>query len=342
MPDPDAGVQVGRGAVNWTELMLPGRVRRSLRSWRRLRFRYVGALINHLLRFQRSPPGRLLPLRRYADLVAFLDEGNAAVHVLRSKQHVLSGRCGNEFLRYSHHRKGIRSIEREYANWRLMQEFGLSHIAPKEMRLVRLTKGVVLISEALQEIHSCEVCSALEEIVISLVRQCRHAVPGLPVTIEAGLDLMHHLTGKELEREEEVKACFEQPLRVGFFHGDLHDRNVMRGRYGQSGLIDLKSCGLDRIVALDLLRFVVGRYPDDLTTNPAWKIVRIHATGWDLPMIQPFLQYIDLPRRLWGQIYFLHLLGSVAQKPSRRFAKARDPKQNPLLSGLLTQLIAVG
>ena len=39
---------------------------------------------------------------------------------------------------------------------------------------------------------------------------------------------MHHLTGKELEREEEVKACFEQPLRVGFFHGDLHDRNVMR------------------------------------------------------------------------------------------------------------------
>ena len=60
-------------------------------------------------------------------------------------------------------------------------------------------------------------------------------------------------------------------------------------------LIDLKSCGLNRIVALDLLRFVVGRYPDDLTTNPAWKIVRIHATGWDLPMIQPFLQYIDLP-----------------------------------------------
>jgi hypothetical protein len=328
--------------VNWTELMLPGQVRRSLRSWRRLRFRYIGALLDHLLRFQRSPPGRLLPLSRYADLATFLDEGSADVHVLRSKQHVLSGRGGTKFLRYSHHRKGIRSIEREYANWRLMQEFGLDHIAPKEMQLVRLADGVVLISEILEEIHSCDARSALEEIVISLTKQCIYAIPGLPVTVETGLDLMHHLTGKELEREEEVKACFEQPLWVGFFHGDLHDRNVMRGRYGQPVLIDLKSCGLDRIVALDLLRFAVGRYPDDLTTNPAWKIVRIHATDWDLPMIQPFLQYIDLPRRLWGQIYLLHLLGSVALKPSRRFGRARDPKQNPLLSGLLTRLIAVG
>lgn len=328
--------------------MLPGRVRRQMRAWRRLKYRAIGTATGCRLRLQATPLGNALSRHRYAALISFLEARSSPAHVLWSKQRILSLRCGDELIRYAEAPKGIALLEREYGSWRCMRQLGLDHIAPRAMRLIPLDQGVVLTTGLLQPIRPKTAQSwwALEQVIAPLVERCERATPTLPPTVEKGMVLVRHLTGGRLPAwfgpEEAIRACFAQPLRVGFFHGDLHPGNVMRGPEGRPVLIDLKSCGTGRIAALDLLRFVIGRYPDDLVTNSLSRIVRAQATGWDMPEIQPFLRHIDLPRQLWGPIYLLHFLGSVTRKPARRFVRARDPRSNPLLSGLLARFMAAG
>jgi hypothetical protein len=332
--------------VNWIELMLPVQVRRRVRDFRRLRFDLTGVVIDRRLRLQRSGLGRLLPLRRYADLVDFLDQHGLSARVQWRKQQVLSARCGRQFLRYATRPKGMRIIEAEYGNWLLLKAADLGHIAPRTMRLTRLGGGLVLTTDVLETIprDSDEATAALDRVIRALIARCGQVVPGLPPSVAEGLTLARHLAGGSLPAwlgpEEEIRAAFERPLRVGFFHGDLHSRNVMRNEDGRPVLVDLKSCGPERIVALDLLRLAVGRYPDDLRTGPVGKIAKAEAAGWDLPAVQPFLQHIDLPAKLWGRAYALHVLGSVAGKPSRRSGGVRNPRQNPLLGAMLARLIA--
>jgi len=267
-----------RHDMGWDNLLLPRPMRKLNTSWRRRKAAALGAVLSRQLSsrdprfaFPLSPSG----LR---DLSGLLGGGGLAVSAARYKQRILSFACEDVFVRYSRHRGGVRRLGQEYRSWTTMRALGLEGISPPSMLLRQLEGGVVLCTERLEEFPCADDLSPFEHVIPPLVSAAGHAVPGLPATLRRGFEILGHVNAGRLPAgflpEEEIRSHFERPLRVGFFHGDLHIGNVMRAEDGRTVLIDLKSCEEDRVVALDVLHFVVRHWPEDAGYNRNSRAVR--------------------------------------------------------------------
>lgn len=317
-----------RAALDWKQALLPRRVGLARKRAKR-RFATVRCWAASVL-FAAGRP---------TSLAAYLRKHELPAKVVGQKQHILYLATEDRFLRYARRPRAVAKLRRELAGWEALKAQGLGQILPRTLRLEALGPGILLESERLRPVTFGEQLAATIPIIAALADRARPAVAGaLPPTVESGLALARSVAGGSLPAtfadEPAIRAAFARPLRIGPSHQDLHGANVMRDEDGRSVLIDLKSYGADRVLAIDVLTFACKYLAAREGFNLVDQAFAAQRRGWEIRELAPVLAFIDLPRQLWGPIFVLYCFGRMASKSSR----AQNP--NAVMGRLLANLLA--
>lgn len=312
--------------MNWKQLFLPQPVHSAFKHARRLKTAIMKPWLTLLLRLGwPRPAARELAARRFKS------------RVVRKKQGILGVVAEGRFLRFATNARGIVRLEREFAMWNLLRENGLAAILPRFVVLHDRGSMKILETELLQPIRKEDHAAVSLPIIEALMAAARPVVPGkLPAEIEAGLQFARDISGGVLPSsfasESDIRDAFARPLMTGISHQDLHYRNAMRDADGRPVLIDLKSCGSDRIVSMDLLVLACKYLQAQGRQTMLDAAYSGQQQNWRITEVEPILTLVDLPRLLWGQILALRFIGLSTLR--------RDPTDiNPLFQKLLMRVL---
>jgi hypothetical protein len=235
------------------------------------------------------------------------------------KQGIWSYIVGGRFIRFASHPRAANKLQLEYSMWSQLRELGLEAVLPRSVEFHAEKGSKILETDLLSPISTEEHVAVTLPIMKELVAAAKPVVHNsMPETISAGLRLGGIISEGTLPdsfaNEAQIRECFVQPLLTGASHRDLHFLNVMRDVDGRPVLIDLKSCGLNRVLAIDLLNFACKYLQARSRQNYLDVAFEVHQPDWYVPELVPVMALVDLPRPLWGQILVLHGMGLHALK----------------------------
>ncbi|MFZ5675471.1 MAG: hypothetical protein ACOZAM_21140 [Pseudomonadota bacterium] len=294
--------------MNWKQLLFPSQLRSWMKRGRRLKAAATRPVLTLLLfAGWPSPVSNYLGPRRFrARLYLF-------------KQGIWSYVVGDRFVRFASDPRAADKLQLEYSMWNQLRELGLAAVLPRSVVLHAERASKILETDLLSLISKEEHVAVTLPIMRELVAAAKPMVHNtMPETISAGLRLGGLISEGTLPdsfaNEAQIRECFAQPLLTGASHRDLHHLNVMRDVDGRPVLIDLKSCDLNRILAIDLLNFACKYLQARSRQNYLEVAFAVHQSDWHVPELEPVMALVDLPRPLWGQILVLHGLGLHALK----------------------------
>ena len=294
-------------ALNWKQLLLSTAARRRVRARHTRRIDRATLLATSALGAAR--PGGELTRR----LASALDAAPEALVLHRKKQGMYAFETPTHYVRVARRGSGRRWLEREYRGWQQLRELGLGALVSPELGWLDLPGGWrALVDLRKEPIAPAELPAALAALVPPMIERARREATGLPATVAFGharLTTEPELApGLHLPPLATLEAAFAGPAPIGFFHGDLKDDNIMRldGRYC---LNDLKSCGAERLLDLELLQVIVRHYP--LHRDRSWleRLFGAAADDWRQPAMAPLVDLVTLPRPLWQPTYLCHVIG---------------------------------
>ncbi len=315
--------------MKWRQAFLPRQLYKAFKRGRLLKQRLKRPLMTLLLR-----GGWPQPLARY------LGGSRFQGHMLLHKQGIRSVVVGDRFYRYATKSRSVAKLQKEYLMWERLRAEGLADIVQRSMSLRDCADGKILETTLLQRIWPENQVEMTLPIIRALVAAARPAVQdNIPATVEAGIRLGRFISGGELPAsfasEEEIRSCFARQLRSGISHQDLHVLNVMQDADGKPVLIDLKSCGVERVVSIDILMFVSKYMQIRDVRNLIESVFIAQQKGWRVAELEPVLALIDLPRSHWAQILVLHLMGVQALK--RKSVEQVSPLSQKLYLRMLSR-----
>lgn len=132
--------------------------------------------------------------------------------------------------------------------------------------------------------------------------------------VKDGICIIGLLFGEEIRNMCQIKAeCIlsQQVFRIGFCHGDFHDKNIMKKK-GQPVMIDLDCFRKRSIQEFDAIYFVLQSYVD-YTVVPTWfDGVDLFEEKIQRPLLKDFLNDFVEPSIL-SDLFFLFFLDRIGQ-----------------------------
>ena len=293
--------------MNWKQLLL------STEARLRLRARHEGQ-VRRATRLAASPLGPARPGGwLVSTLAAALDVPPEVVVLHRRKQGMYAFQVPGRYVRAAQGRAGRRWLEQEQASWQRLVALGLADLVSPGLDRVELPGHWRALADAQKlPIALAELPAALAALVPPMVERGQWQTVKLPATIAFGHAVLEAEVGiaqaMRLPPLETLEAALRRPQRVGFFHVDLKDDNIMRlgGRYC---LNDLRSCSDGRLIDLELLKIMVRHYPKHGERSSLERLFAAVDDGWRHPAIAPLAECPSLPRELWGPVYLCHVIG---------------------------------